>query len=53
MSRIDKIYTIHPYYGYRRMYYALLEEGIVVNKKMSIRAAIKTLWRQEKGLIII
>jgi putative transposase len=33
MNSIDEIYTIHPYYGYRRMHYALLDEGIVVNKK--------------------
>ncbi len=33
LNRLDEIYTEFPYYGYRRMYHTLIEEGKDVNPK--------------------
>lgn len=33
MRRIDREYTAHPFYGYRKIVHALREEGHAVNKK--------------------
>jgi putative transposase len=37
MNAIDKIYTGHPYYGYRRITWALTRDGWRVNHKRALR----------------
>ncbi len=34
---IDEIFTDHPYYGYRRLYYSLLFDDFTVNPKMVLK----------------
>ena len=38
LKQIDKIYTRHPYYGYRRMRDALKREGLKIGKKRTVSA---------------
>jgi len=33
LNRMDEIFTLFPYYGYRRLYHSLLQEGKIVNSK--------------------
>ncbi len=37
MNRIDEIYTIHPYYGYRRMFHSLKQEGFLLSMKKTAK----------------
>lgn len=37
LDRIDEIFTDHPYYGYRRLYYSLLFDDFTVNPKMVLK----------------
>ena len=37
MNVIDEIYTDHPCYGYRRMYYELKEKGYSIGKRKIVR----------------
>ncbi|WP_375377979.1 IS3 family transposase, partial [Paenibacillus sp. MZ04-78.2] len=33
MHRIDEIYMLHPYFGYRRMTNFLQDQGFMINRK--------------------
>lgn len=52
MNAIDKIYTDHPYYGYRRMYYELKQIYFSFGKRKIVRLMkllnIKALYPRKK-----
>ncbi len=52
LNRMDEIYTLFPYYGYRRLYHTLIQEGKTANPKQILNymriLGIKALYPPKK-----